>query len=62
MKENFVMETSKYPKSPEAVLQILNTYQPPAGWNMRRQEAGTASKEGAIFAQTEGGDNSWKLR
>jgi hypothetical protein len=31
MKENFVTETSKYPKSLEAVLQILNAYQPPAG-------------------------------
>jgi hypothetical protein len=56
------METSKYPKSPEAVLQILNTYQPPVLWNKRRQEAGTTSKEGAIFAQTEGRDNSWKSR
>jgi hypothetical protein len=62
MKENFVTGTSKYPKSPEAVLQILNTYQPPAGWNKCRQEAGTTSKEGAIFAQTKGGDNSWKSR
>jgi hypothetical protein len=31
MKENFVMGTSTYPESPEAVLQILNAYQPPAG-------------------------------
>jgi hypothetical protein len=30
MKENFVTGTSKYPESPEAVLQILNAYQPPA--------------------------------
>jgi hypothetical protein len=29
---------------------------------MHRQEAGTTSKERAIFAQTEGGDNSWKSR
>jgi hypothetical protein len=62
MKENFVTKTSKYPESPEAVLRILNAYQPPARWNKRRQEAGTTSKEGAIFAQTKGGDNSWKLR
>jgi hypothetical protein len=62
MKENFVTGTSKYLKSPEAVHQILNAYTPPAGWNKRRQEAGTTSKEGAIFAQTEGGDNSWKSR
>jgi hypothetical protein len=39
MKENFVMGTSMYPESPEAVLQILNAYVPPAGWNMCRQEA-----------------------
>ncbi len=31
MKENIVTGTSKYSKSPEAVLQILNAYQPPAG-------------------------------
>ena len=35
MKENFVMETSTYPESPEAVLQFLNAYVPPAGWNKR---------------------------
>jgi hypothetical protein len=62
MKENFVTGTSKYPESPEAVLQILNAYQPPAGWNKRRQDTGTMSKEGAIFTQTERGDNAWKLR
>jgi hypothetical protein len=28
MKENFVTWTSTYPKSPEAVLRILNAYQP----------------------------------
>ena len=53
---------STYPKSPEAILQILNAYQPPAGWNRRWQEAGAASKEGAMFTQTEGEDNSWKSR
>jgi hypothetical protein len=62
MKENFVTGTSKYPKSPEAVLQILNAYQPPAGWNKRRQDAGKMSKEGAIFAQAKGRDSSWKSR
>ncbi len=36
MKENFVTGTSKYPKSPEAVLRILNAYQPPPGWNKCR--------------------------
>ncbi len=61
-KENFVTGTSKYPESPGAVLQILNAYQPPAGWNKRRQEAGTTSKEGAIFAHAKGRDNSWKSR
>jgi hypothetical protein len=62
MIENFVTGTSKYPKSPEAVLRILNAYQPPAGSNKSQQEAGTMSKEGAIFAQAKGGDNSWKSR
>ena len=62
MNKNFVMGTSKYPESPEAVLQITNAYQPHGGWNNRRQEAGTTSKEGAILAQTKGGDNSWKSR
>jgi hypothetical protein len=62
MKENFVTGVSKYPESSEAVLQILNAYQPPAGWNKCRQEAGATSEEGAIFAQSNGGDNSWKSR
>ncbi len=31
MKENFMTGTSRYPESPEAVLRILNAYQPPAG-------------------------------
>ena len=60
-KENFVMGTSTYPGSSEAVLCILNAYQPPAGWGKRRQDTGTGIKEGTIFAQTEG-DNSWKTR
>jgi hypothetical protein len=62
MKENFVTGTSKYPKSPEAVLRILNAYQLPARWNKHRQDAGTMSKEGAIFTQAEGRDSSWKSR
>ena len=62
MKENFVTGTSTYPESPEAVLLILNAYRPPAGWNKRRQEAGAVSKEEEMFAQSKGGDNSWKSR
>ncbi len=63
MKENFVMGTSTYPESPDAVLRILNTYVPPAGWNKHLQEAGAASEERAMFAQTsDRGDNSWKSR
>ncbi len=31
MKEKFVTGTSTYPGSPEAVLCILNSYQPPTG-------------------------------
>jgi hypothetical protein len=55
------MGTSTYPKSPEAVLRILNAYQPPTGWGKHKQDAGTGTKEGAMFAQTEG-DNLWKTR
>ncbi len=62
MKENFVMGMSTYPESPEAALRILNAYKPPAGWNKRRQEAGAAFEEGAMIAQSDGGDNSWKSR
>jgi hypothetical protein len=29
--KNYVTGTSKYPKSPELVLRILNAYQPPPG-------------------------------
>ncbi len=49
MKENFVTGTCRYPESPEAVLRILNAYQPPAGWNRKKQD-------------TKGGDDSWKAR
>ena len=62
MKDNFVTGTNTYPESPEAVLRLLNAYQPPAGWNKRRQEAGAASEEGVMFTQSDGGDNSWKSR
>ncbi len=62
MKENFVTGTSTYPKSPKAVLRILNAYQPPAGWNRRKKDARTRTEEGAMFAQAEGGDDSWKAR
>ncbi len=61
MKENFMTGTSTYPRSPEAVLCILNPYQPPAGWGKRRQDTGMGIEEGAMFAQAEG-DNSWKTR
>jgi hypothetical protein len=61
MKENFVTETSTSPGSSEAVLRILNAYQPPAGWGKRRQDTGAGVEEGAMFAQTEG-DNLWKTR
>jgi hypothetical protein len=61
MKENFVTGTSTYPRSPEAVLRILNAYQPPAGWGKRRQDTGMGIEDGDMFAQTEG-DNSWKTR
>jgi hypothetical protein len=60
MAENYVTGTSEHPESPEVELRILNTYQPPAGWNtnQRKQEAGTGTDEGAMFAQTDG--DTWK--
>jgi hypothetical protein len=61
IQENFVMGTGTYPRSPEAVLHILNAYQPPTGWGKRRQGAGAGTEEGAIFTQTEG-ENLWKTR
>jgi hypothetical protein len=62
MKENFVTGTSRYLESPEAVLRILNAYQPPAGWNRREQDTGAGTEEGTMFAQAKGGDNSSKAR
>ncbi len=38
MKENFVTGMTTYPGSPEAVLCILNAYQPPMGWGKCRQD------------------------
>jgi hypothetical protein len=58
MAENYVTGTREYPKSPEVVLRILTAYKLPAGWNKHRQDAGAASEEGAMFAQTE--ENNWK--
>jgi hypothetical protein len=61
MAENYLTGTSEYPKSPELVLRILNSYQPPPGWNVnqRKQEAGAGTNEGAtMLAQT--GDDGWK--
>jgi hypothetical protein len=58
MAENYVTGTSEYPESLEVVLCVLTAYKPPAGWIKRRQDAGAANKEGAMFAQTEG--NNWK--
>jgi hypothetical protein len=45
MSENYVTGTSKYPKSPDILLRILNTYQPPTEWNVnrRKQEAGAGT-------------------
>jgi hypothetical protein len=61
MKENFTMGTSTYAESPKVVLCILNTYQMTIGWGKRRQETRAGTKEGAMFAQTEG-DNFSKTR
>ena len=62
MKEIFVTGMSRYPESPEAVLRILNVYQPPAGWNRRKQDTRAGTEEGTMFAQAKGGDDSWKAR
>jgi hypothetical protein len=51
MAENYVTGTSKYPKSPEVGLRILNACVPPAGWN-RCVKQGRGSEEGAMFAQS----------
>ncbi len=40
------------------MLCILTAFKPPAGWNKRRQDAGAASKEEAMFVQPKG--NNWK--
>ena len=58
MAENYVTGTNKYPESPEVVLRIFNAYQPPAGGNQRKQEAGAGTDEGAMFAQTD--NDNWK--
>ncbi len=58
MKENFVTRMSTYPESHKAVLRILNAYQPQAGWNRRKQDAGAGTEEGAMFTQTKRGDDS----
>jgi hypothetical protein len=62
MNENFVTGTSRYQESTKAVLKILNAYQPPAGWNRRKQDTGAGTVEGTMFAQAKGGDDSWKTR
>jgi hypothetical protein len=57
-----VTGTIRYPESPEAVLRILNAYQPPAGWNRRKQDTRAGTEVGTMFAQAKSGDNSWKAR
>ncbi len=42
--------TSTYPKSPKAVLRIIDAYKPSAGWGKCRQDAGVGTKEVAMFA------------
>ena len=42
----------------KAIQQLLNAYQPPAGWNRHKQEAGARTDEGAMFAQTD--NDNWK--
>ncbi len=52
--ENYITGMSDYPESLEVVLCLLTAYKPLAGWNKHRLDAGAASKEGAMFAQTKG--------
>ncbi len=62
MKENFVTGMSRYPKSPKAVMRILIAYQPPVGWNKRKQDTRAGTEEGTMFVQAKGADDSWKAR
>ena len=57
MAKNYITGTSVYPDSPEMVLRILTAYQPPPGWNRRKNDGG--NYQGAMFAQTEQGTD-WK--
>lgn len=59
--ENYVTGSSEYPESPEMVMRILNAYQPPR-WNVKRggQEVGAGSEEGAMFAQSDDGNQDWR--
>jgi hypothetical protein len=55
--KNYGTKTGAYPKSPEAVLHILNAYFLPAGWKkcIRQDVSG---EEGAMLAQSD--NDSWK--
>jgi hypothetical protein len=57
MQENYMTGTCKYPVSPEVVLRILNTYEPPPGWNRRMKQDGGGDSR-AMFAQTD--NDTWK--
>jgi hypothetical protein len=57
MQENYLVQTSKYPDSPELVLCILNAYVPPPSWN-RQMQQDRGGNSGAMFAQTD--DDAWK--
>jgi hypothetical protein len=60
MAENYVTRTSKYPESPDVVLHILSAYTLSPGWNRRLKQQGGGGEEGAMFAQSDGRDDSWK--
>jgi hypothetical protein len=58
MAENYVTKTGAYPKSPKAVLCILNACIPPTGWNRRVSRQDVGREEGAMFAQLD--NDSWE--
>jgi hypothetical protein len=51
--ENYVTRTSKYPKSPDVVLRILNSYTTPPGWNRCLKQEGGGRDEGCLCNRME---------
>jgi hypothetical protein len=60
MAENYVTGTSKYPESPNVVLQVLSTYTPSLGLNRHLKQEEGGGDEGAFFTQLDRRDDLWK--